>query len=271
MPDDIVKEAREVFAAIESDQSENIKRHTQASAFMDGEGQWNAAEKEKRAAAIPPKPSLTFNRLPQIANQIINQQRQVKYGMKALPVDEQADCEKSEIWQGLFRNIEMQSDAAAVYSDQFQDVVECGLAYIRVGMEWADEESFDQELRIRRIFNPLSVRFDMHSFEPDGSDANVAIVSEKLSRVRYKSIYGNDAPGGDGFEGQGDPDWFGEDSVRIAEYWKREFTRGKLYALVGADGKRQFATRLLPPELASGRAIPFVGRHAVTTAMLITA
>lgn len=240
MADALIQEAKKLFATIQSENKDNVARFQESSRFLDADGQWPEAEREKRTKAG--RPCLSFPRVNQYANKIVNEQRQIKRSIKALPVGDTSDKEKAEVIQGLFRNIEAQSDAPSVYADTYQPAVEAGWGFMRVATEFPDEESWSQELRIKRIYNPLSVSFDHHSMEPDGSDADVCFVSEHLSHARYKMQYGGSdlaekIQEGMVFETIGDPGWGTKDDCRVTEFWKRIYKAGKLYRLQSADGE----------------------------------
>ncbi len=64
---------------------------------------------------------------------------------------------------------------------QWPDSVRNGFGYFRITSDYADDDSFDLELRIERIANPFSVYADALTTAGDSSDWNQCFVSE----VRY--------------------------------------------------------------------------------------
>ena len=57
------------------------------------------------------RPCLTINKLPQHVRQVTNDQRQNRPAGKVIPVDDKADLEVAEIFDGMVRHIEYISDA----------------------------------------------------------------------------------------------------------------------------------------------------------------
>jgi hypothetical protein len=87
-----------------------------------------------------------------------------------------------------------------------------------------DDTSFDQDIFIDRIPDPMKVYFDPHSKQPDGSDAEWCIIAEEISKDEFRRMY----PDVDetSFEAAGNGDmqgWYTQDSVRIAEYYYIEY------------------------------------------------
>ena len=66
----------------------------------------------------------------------------------------------AEIYNGLIRNIEQTSKADVAYDTAVDCAVSDGFGYFRINTEFADDDSFDLDLRIERIANPFSVYGD---------------------------------------------------------------------------------------------------------------
>lgn len=183
------------------------------------------------------RPCLVINRIPQFIQQITNDQRQNRPSIKVHPVDDAADVETAKVIQGLIRHIEYNSNADTAYDTAFDGAVRGGFGYFRILTDFASPTSFEQEILIKRIRNPFSVFFDPHSEEPDGSDVNFAFVTEELSAEEYRAAYpDSELASADGFESVGNslPDWVKKDSVRVAEYFYKDFKEVDLVLL--SDG-----------------------------------
>lgn len=168
------------------------------------------------------RPCLTINRMPAFIRQVVNDARQNTPSIKFHPVGDGADKETAKILDGLARNIEYTSCADVAYDNALEDAVSGGFGYFRVSTDYAGDDTFDLDIRIDPIRNPLSVYGDYMSMCADSSDWNVCFVTEMYSDVEFKRKWPKaeladwEASSKDG------ADWFGEDEVRVAEWWSRE-------------------------------------------------
>ena len=185
--------------------------------------QWPDSVKRDRERPGQERPMLTINRLFQFRNQIMNEIRQNRPGIKIRPVDDKADKETAEIMQGLIRHIQDASRADIAYDTAAEWQVDTGLGYFRIVTEYCDDDSFNQDIVIKRVVDPNKVYYDPESTEPDGSDARWAFIIEDWAMEEFKAEHPDiDVTGWtDGVTGdrQG---WFGKDSVRVAEYFEIE-------------------------------------------------
>jgi hypothetical protein len=231
----ITQEARERFKIAEEAESKWRARALADKRFADGE-HW--PEKARRMRELEGRPVLTIDRLTPQIKQVTNQQRAMRPAVQVSAVDSVSDPETAEVLQGLVRHIETQSNADDAYDTAGKSQAEIGRGYFRLLTEYCDEESDDQEIRIKRIRNPFSVYFDPACQELDYSDARFAFIVKDLERSEYALRYPNtEAAGLTEFQSLGDDvaDWINEESVRIAEYWTVKVTREKRPA---SDGRK---------------------------------
>ena len=83
-----------------------------------------------------------------------------------------------------------------------------------------------KRLKIGLIGNCFSVYLDPYAQQPDGSDAQWGFIFEKLSKEDYEEQYSNSEMASmDSWASIGDRNkgWASEDSVRIAEYFYKEY------------------------------------------------
>ena len=205
----------------------------------DNQWQWPADVLATRGAVqgqtINARPCLTINKLPQHVRQITNDQRQNRPSGKVIPVDDQADPEVAEIFDGLIRHIEYISDADVAYDTACDSQVTFGEGYIRVLTEYCDDGTFDQDIKIGRIRNSFSVYMDPAIQDPCGSDARWCFITEDMPRDEYERQFPDAAPVTSIMsQGVGDAtinQWVNENTVRIAEYfyYKHDQTTLNLY------------------------------------------
>jgi hypothetical protein len=132
------------------------------------------------------------------------------------------------------RRIEYISDAASAYSKAMEFQVGGGIGYWRIVTDYTDEDSFDQEIFIKPIPDPLSVYMDPHIKRRDGSDARYAFIFDDMPRDVAERKYGKIV--GKSIMGEGELSWTRKDSVRVAEYYERDESKEWLYAIEGEDG-----------------------------------
>lgn len=177
------------------------------------------------------RPCLVMDETNQYINQIKNDQRQNKASIKVRPVDDRADMKVAEMLQGVVRHIEDVSNADIAYSTGFESALRVGFGYWRITTEYADDKSFDQEIKIGRIRNRFSVYLDPDRQEPDGSDAKFGFVTEWVHRDDFKQMY-PDADPVDWKDGDKNcPEWVKEDHVLLADYYYIEEEEDELVQL----------------------------------------
>ncbi len=135
------------------------------------------------------RPMLTINKLPQFVRQVTNDLRQADLAIKTSPVDNRSDPELSRIYNGIIRQIQYQSSATHVYAGAAEHQVACGIGWFRITTEYTDDTTFDQEIRIKGIPNPLSVYCDPASVEIDRSDAKWLVVTSEMPVQGFKEEY----------------------------------------------------------------------------------
>ncbi len=214
--------ARERLDASYNFDRENRREAATDLAFIAGY-QWPESIRKERQAAG--RPILTINRLPQFIRQVTNDIRQSDLAIKVSPVDDKSDPKLAKIFNGLLRQIHYQSNGKAVFGTAAEHQVACGIGWFRICTEYADDEVFDQEIRLKAVRNPLSVYCDPAAVEPDRSDANWMFITELLPTAAFKAKYpdasseGIDPP----TDGTGDRlTWLQRDGVLVAEYWIRK-------------------------------------------------
>ena len=202
----------------------------------DNQWQWPADVLATRGAVqgqtINARPCLTINKLPQHVHQITNDQRQNRPSVKVIPVDDNADVEVAEIFNGMIRHIEYISDADVAYDTACENQVAYGEGYIRVLTEYCDDNTFDQDIKIARVRNSFSVYIDPLIQDPCGSDAKWCFITEDLSKAEYSRLFPNASPLSTletlGVGDQNLSQWLNTDTIRIAEYFYIEYDRQTL-------------------------------------------
>jgi hypothetical protein len=182
---------------------------------------------------INARPCLTINKLPQHVRQVTNDQRQNRPSGKVIPVDDKADIEVAEVFNGMVRHIEYMSDADVVYDTACDNQVTYGEGYFRILTEYCDDTSFEQDLRLQRIRNSFSVYMDPHIQDPCGADAEYCFITEDMPQSEFERNFPNAEPiSSIAIRGVGDEamsQWIMEDTVRIAEYFYAVYDKATLH------------------------------------------
>lgn len=222
--DDLITHGLDEFKRVSTGEAveDNRKTYKEDLLFARQEEQWPAAVRKMREDEG--RPILTINKLGAFGKQVVNDARQNKPSVKVHPADSEADPETAEIFNGIIRNIEVSSNAAAAYDTGIDCAVWGGFGYWRIGLDYAYDDSFDQDITIKRVANPLSVYGDPNSTEVDSCDWDVAFVTDWLSNTQFEAAYGDKAK----VDWEKDDswsnakDWRDKDGVQIAEWWSRK-------------------------------------------------
>jgi hypothetical protein len=202
----------------------------------DNHWQWPADVLATRGAVqgqtINARPCLTINKLPQHVRQVTNDQRQNRPGAKVIPVDDNADVEVADIFNGMIRHIEYISDADVAYDTACENQVSYGEGYIRLLTEYCDDNTFDQDIKIGRVRNSFSVYMDPTIQDPTGADAKWCFVTEDVTKAEFERMYPDASPittlQSLGVGDQSISNWLNEDTIRIADYYYIDFDRTTL-------------------------------------------
>jgi len=202
----------------------------------DNSWQWPSDVLATRGAVqgqtINARPTLTINKLPQHVRQVTNDQRQNRPGAKVIPVDDNADVEVAEIFNGMIRHIEYISDADVAYDTACENQVAYGEGYIRLLTEYCDDKTFDQDIKIGRIRNSFSVYMDPLIQDPTGADAKYCFITEDVTKAEYERMYPDASPVSTlqslGVGDQSISNWLNEDTIRIADYYYIDYDKTTL-------------------------------------------
>lgn len=228
---DALKDALEAFEKSAEHDDHNRKAFEDDIDFALLENQW--PERVRRDRELEGRPCLTVNKLAAMGRQIVNDARRNKPGITVHPVDSEADPETAEVLNGIIRNIEQSSNAEVAYDTALENAVFGGFGYFRINTKYTSDDTFDQDIVIERISNPLSVYRDCYSTAADSSDWNYCFVVDSLSKAQFKRQY----PGAEQVDWKSEAwrdlssPWLDGDFVQVAEYWTREKAKKRILLL----------------------------------------
>lgn len=230
--EDKYERMRKRFAACEEAESTQRARAREDFKFIWIAGsQWDNHFGKMRGT----RPKYEFNKLRQAVKQVINDMRMNTPAIKVLATED-GDTQIAEIRQGLIRNIEAQSRADEAYDWGGMYAVSCGFGAWRVKTEYVGDDTFDQDIRIERIHNPFSVRFDPSAKALDRSDARYAFVEDSIPTAEFRRRWPRaEVASFDSAVTSDMRDWYNEKEVRVAEYWQKEPVTREILML--SDGR----------------------------------
>jgi hypothetical protein len=196
--------------------------------------QWDPVVEQRRKDQR--KPVLTFNRLVAFMAQLVGNRLMNETEIRVYP-DKSGTKEIAQIREGLIRSIFKNSNADFARDEAGKYQVVCGEGYFNLCMEYAGDDVFEQEIKIRPVVDPYSVVIDPLAIEPSGEDAEWGFIGDDIPQQEFKrrwpwaaevGFLGEKRWNQSGF-------WMGEDTVRIVSYW-RMVTKGTKTLALYTDG-----------------------------------
>ncbi|WP_164557858.1 hypothetical protein HF313_15070 [Massilia atriviolacea] len=217
---DLHAEGLEIYKIAVERESENRQTYEDDIRFARLGEQW--PEEVRRQREQDGRPCLTNNRMPAFIRQVTNDARQNKPSIKFHAVGDGADEWTAKVLDGLTRNIEYSSNADVAYDTAIDNAVSGGFGYFRITTEYAGDDVFDQDIRIERVANSLSIIPDAYCMDADSANWDNAFVEDSYSLEAFKAKWPKAETSN--FEGDGKdvaPGWWDGKEVRVAEWWTR--------------------------------------------------
>ena len=191
--------------------------------------QW--LDEEARVFETYKKIPLTFNKLAPMANHLLGEQRQNTPTLQCEP-DESVPEQTAEVRTALVKDITINSDSNVVFQTAFQSAITGGFGAFYVDTEYENDYSFDQVIRIKKMEIPTRCYWDVSSISPCKTDGSHAGFRTRMSRMKFRSIYGKKVeesiPPSNIEEGSVFND---DESVTIVTYFKRIYEKETMYKL----------------------------------------
>jgi len=135
------------------------------------------------------KPRYTFDMVEPLVDQVVGEIEKSEFGIKAIPASSTASENNAKIFGGMIRSIQALSHARETYNSAGRGFTECGLDGWEVVQDYADDDSFYQDLIIKRIDNFVDSVYFWPFCEPDASDAPAAVKLRAIPKAEYKEKY----------------------------------------------------------------------------------
>lgn len=205
------------------------------------------------------RPCPVVDKCNQYVRQVVNDGRQNRPGVKVRPVDDKGDIKVAGAFQGVIRHICDRSNADEAFDTSLDHAAGNGYGFFRIVTEYAHSDTFNQDIGVQRIRNPVGVMLDPNVEAADGSDAEYGFVIDMIPKKKYAKLYptakitnfeGNADKYGDG--------WASSDNVRVCEYFYKVETPRVMHLLSDSTSSsdEDYQARLAaPPE---GQALPTI-------------
>lgn len=189
------------------------------------------------------RPCLTINKVRTHNRICINEAMQNKASVKIRPTAGRASYEGAQAYQTLIRRIEYISKADVAYRNAITHQVEGGCGYVSIDTDYVSDKTFDQDIFIRPVRDPMCVILDCDAKMPTGIDANWGFEFEDVLRADFDRQY----PKLKGMVGSStlgiDDTWLNDKYIRRAMYYRRNGEDDTLVTFVEPETGKRVTTR----------------------------
>lgn len=255
--DNMLEEARERFRACAEWEATFRKKFVDDLKFAaaDTYNGWQWPDEIRKTRDLNDRPCLTLNVVRQHNLQIENESRRNKASARILGLGNGATQESANVVKAIIRHIEYTSKAQRnAYTPARHMQVAGGIGWWRIVTDYESNESFDQEIYIQGILDPLSVYMDPDCQKPDCSDARYAFVFSKLPRELVLSLV-PDYPWDVGAPrmpigiAAGESASLEKDHWMVAEYFRKVARPDKLISFLARGERQSVRASTLPAEV----------------------
>jgi hypothetical protein len=231
--DELLRTIRENYKIAIDFWDENFRRFKNSLEFLEGKsGHWDTAEQEKRSRRN--QACLTMKVVNKYAKKLVGEIRLNKISINVTPGSKDADFQTAKAIKGKIKDIEYNSTAESIYDYMTTQIVEGGLAAMRILTYYKDDDDFEQDICMETIENPLCVLIDPNSKKPNFEDAEYVFITTTMSKSEFKRKYPKvDIPTDQIDSTMGY--WTVDDQVIITEYYFKEYYTVKKVKLSNGD------------------------------------
>lgn len=255
---DVIMEARKRFRWCAEWESNARARFIDDYKFANGDSdngyQWPNSIRRNRD--VDQRPCLTMNLIRQHNLIISNEARKNKASPKVVGTGNGATEASAGVFRDVCRYVELKSRAQEAYTMARKYQIDGGIGFWRLITKWATPDSFDQEVAIMPVPDPLSIYLDPDINQLDGSDARFGFAFDNVPKDEFDDAY----PEWVGIVGENplgiassDDDWVSREHVRVCEYFRKVTTDDRVISFL--DSNRQRKTMLesqLPENVVKG-------------------
>jgi hypothetical protein len=238
--DPVVHEARKRFDHCNEWEGEWRQRalRDMKFAYGDSENGFQWPNEIRNAREHSARPCLTLNLIRAHNKLISNEMRKNKSEVKFLGMGNGATQDSADVFQDLFRHTQAISDAQHLALPMARDdAVDIGVGYFRLVTRYESDDSFNQEVYIDPIDDPMQVFIDPDIHVGGNAlDAKFAFVFDDIPKDDFKDAYPDLYAKVRGTEPLGlgslPTDKRGESHVRVVEYFRRVPKKSELISFL---------------------------------------
>ncbi len=202
------------------------------------------------------RPCLTLNTVRQHNLQISNEARKNKASPKILGMGNGATQESANVVKDIIRHIEYVSNAQdEAYQNGRKYQIDGGIGWWRIITDYESNDTFDQEIYILPVADPLSVYMDPDIQRKDGSDAKFAFLFDFLPDEKIRALvpdWGTEGPPKTPLGlASGESFWIERDHTMVCEWFRKVPKNDKLISFMSPRGLRtNIKMSVLPGDIA---------------------
>ena len=226
---EIAEKGRKLYTEWRDYFRKNINQYHKFFPFVMGR-QWD--DDEARLLNTYKKQPLVFNKLGTLINSRLGEQLQNTPQLEVQP-DSTCDVQTAAIRQALIKSISLNSDAVSVYQQASEQALIGGYGAYLIDTEYENESTFNQRLVLKEINDPTKCFWDKGAKTPCKTDGMCAGYEERMSRKKFKSIYGAKVEKSikNITSSSYDYSFADDDGISIIYWYEREYAPGTLYKL----------------------------------------
>lgn len=233
---DIVCEAERNVQAYFSDHAEPRKIMADDIDFSAG-NHWTEALQSKRKN----RSMLTINDVPAMRRRVEKAFISGHKGIKASPVDNYSDPAVARVFQGVIDAVMRDSMAEDVFLFGMDDQLTAGMGAVEVLTNYVDEDSWNQDICIEYVDNPLRLFRDTTGRRIDGADTYWSGYLESFTKEAFEKNFPGKNPVPFGATDQ--YIFGGPDSVIVARYYKIHEEADVLAEVIDDEGNTKIIKR----------------------------
>ena len=164
------------------------------------------------------------NKLGVLYNHMLGDQIQNTPNLQIMP-DEDVPVPTAEARSALIKNISLNSDAKTQYQNAYGQAVMGGYGALRVGTDYINDKSLDQEIKIYSFTDPNMCYFDLSAKHLCKIDGMYAGFKTRMSRKLVRDRWGKDIESQIGTEAISENSTMAfadDDSITIVDDYERE-------------------------------------------------
>ena len=234
--DDVFEDALKRFDTVQTATMETRQQCVEDRRFYSISGaQWDNAVAESYGS----RPMFEVNKVHLSVIRIINEYRNNRISVSFLSKDGLDKTRFADTLSGLYRSDEQDSVANEAYDNAFEEATSGGIGAWRLRTVYEDEEdpkNERQRIRIDPIFDAdTSVFFDLESKRQDKADAKFCFVVSSMDIDAYREAFDDDPVTWPKDMYQTTFDWHQQDIVYVAEYYRVEEKKEKVFVYRSAE------------------------------------